>query len=160
VRRSFRWWTIAATIWIGGSIGCGGNSPGGSPYFSTDQRAAIAHVEQLGGEVLVAVDEVDLSAVEQPEKVDDAALAAVAKLPRVSKLFLTATAVTDSGLETIGTMTDLVALKLDGTQVTDAGLVHLKSLSKLRTLEVRSTGVTDAGAAELREHLPGLLITH
>jgi len=52
----------------------------------------------------------------------------------------------------------LKRLYLGNTQVTDAGLVNLKGLARLERLDLSGTRVTDAGVAELQKALPNCQI--
>ena len=105
--------------------------------------------------------------------VTDAGLAALADFPKVERLILRRTAVTDAGFERFRGLTTLVELDLAGTKVADRGLGHLSGLTNLefsvwrpqglRTLELKElralkglrrlklmrTGVTDDGLDEL-----------
>ncbi|CAI7836327.1 unnamed protein product [Closterium sp. NIES-53] len=67
------------------------------------------------------------------------------RLPRLEKLCLSDTNVTDSGLAGIEPLTSLKDLHLWRTEVTDAGLLHLRCLSSLSWLGLSGCkGVTNA----------------
>ncbi|CAI7836323.1 unnamed protein product, partial [Closterium sp. NIES-53] len=68
------------------------------------------------------------------------------RLPRLERLHLGHTIVSDNALEGIGSLTRLKTLGLGHTKVTDAGLRHLTALSSLEVLGLSvCTGVTNAG---------------
>lgn len=52
----------------------------------------------------------------------------------------------------------LQRIHLWGTKITDAGLIYLERLSELQTLDVSDTKVTEAGCQELQKALPNLEI--
>jgi hypothetical protein len=53
----------------------------------------------------------------------------------------------------------LARLDLDATYVTDAGLEHVRRLSHLRALGLCGTEVTEAGVKKLQQALPNCMIT-
>jgi hypothetical protein len=73
---------------------------------------------------------------------------------------LSASQVTDAGLEHLKGLTNLGVLDLVATQVSDAGLEHLKGLTSLWGLDLSSTQVTDEDVRKLEAVLPGCQITH
>ncbi len=80
----------------------------------------------------------------------DAALAALSgRLPRLARLNLAGTLVTDDGLQHLGGLPSLEILHLGWTEVGDAGLGALAALSGLKTLILHCTRVSDAGMAAL-----------
>lgn len=108
-----------------------------------------------------------LRVVQAPSTNANAEVAALAKLPRLHKLTLTSTkvsnetlrafegnstlkqlrlsetAVTDEGLRLIGSMTAIDNLSVDSCQISDAGVKHLSSLRNLTTAKFAQTGITD-----------------
>jgi protocatechuate 3,4-dioxygenase beta subunit len=114
--------------------------------------------------------------------IGDAALEALAMLPKLTKMSMQQNAFTDAGLAHLagmeqlrslwigmskGKITDaglthlaglkhLEELDLQRSQVTDAGLEHLKGLEHLRSLYLSGTPVTAKGKADLKEALPNL----
>ena len=137
---------------------------------------AVAAVEELGGEVTSAYEELrpptwleeqfdDPGGADDPvgllkvtgvnlyqSKVTDAGLEQLKGLTMLDALSLDETDITDAGLEQLIGLTNLQTLILTDTNVTDAGLEHLKGLTDLRSLDLMGTNVTDAGL----EHLKGL----
>jgi len=119
-------------------------------------------------------------------RIGDAALKALAKLPKLSRMYLQEDAFTDAGLAHLadmqqlrglwigvsqGKITDaglahlaglkgLVELDVQHSQVTDAGLEHLRNLKGLRHLYLNNTRVTDAGLESLHEALPDLKVSN
>ncbi len=72
------------------------------------------------------------------------------ELTNLTALYLTATQVTDAGLECLEGSTKLTTLDLNYTQVTDAGLEHIEGLKNLRYLSLCGTQITDAGLENLK----------
>ncbi len=64
--------------------------------------------------------------------IGDDSLRILAKLPRLSRLSLRLTKVSDAGMAHMAGMKALRSLSIGGTRVTDAGLVHLKELPARR----------------------------
>ena len=81
--------------------------------------------------------------------VTDDALAAVAGLTGLRRLYLNGTAITDAGLAHLRGLAALEVLELRETAVGDAGLHHLTGLRRLSVLRLHGTRVSDAGAARL-----------
>lgn len=69
--------------------------------------------------------------------------------PKLSRLWLEDTPLTDDDLAALGTVARLRWVILSGTKITDAGLTHLHSLRKLETLWLDRTDVSDAGVLGL-----------
>lgn len=78
--------------------------------------------------------------------VTDAGLAALDKMPHLTRLHLQRTKLTDAGLRQVGSLAELEYLNLVGTAVTDTGLAGLRNLSKLRQVYLWQTQVTEGGA--------------
>jgi hypothetical protein len=115
-------------------------------------------------------------------RIGDAALEALAKLPKLSKMSMQQNAftddglahlvdmqqlrslwigmskgkITDAGLAHLAGLEDLEALDVQQSQVTDAGLEHLKGLKNLQNLYLSTSPATEEGRARLREALPNL----
>lgn len=83
-------------------------------------------------------------------------LQALARMPRLARLSLQTTDVTDDVLRFVGALTGLSSLDLSATEITDAGLVHLAPLAKLEHLRLKETRIGDQGIAWLAAHLPRL----
>ncbi len=82
--------------------------------------------------------------------VDDDVLRKLAAFaPRIARLDLSGTKVTDKGLLHLTKMKRLVHLDLHKTGVTDAGLGYLKGLKELRSLNLYGTQVTDQGLPQI-----------
>ena len=75
-------------------------------------------------------------------------------------LCLTATQITDAGLERQTCLTGLQELFLENAQATDAGLEYLHGLIELDWLNVTGTKVTDEGVEKLQQALPNCKIQH
>lgn len=120
---------------------------------ASDQQAAIAAIEKLGGVYLGGEHP---RVVFSGPSVKDADLAHVACLSELVELDLAITGVTDAGLAQLAGLEKLKSLQLDRTQVTDAGLMQLAGLTELRVLSLCDTQVTDEGVAALKKSLPNL----
>jgi hypothetical protein len=84
----------------------------------------------------------------------DAALEALSRLPKLSRMSLQKNAFNDAGLAHLAEMRCLRALWIGMSKgkITDAGLAHLSGLEDLEELDVQQSQITDAGL----EHLKGL----
>jgi len=72
------------------------------------------------------------------------------RLPRLQRLMIISSNITDASLEEINNLHDLRELQLTGCErITDGGLEKMKGLSNLRTLWLSCTGVTDVGMQHL-----------
>ena len=142
------------------------------------QDEIIEQLEHLKPAVSRGDRDIDLDFSKSAVKPTDADLALLAEMPRLERLDLsnspisndglahlsghtwlrsldlTGTAIGDDGLKHLAGLTRLRRLTLDSTQITDAGLVHLKRLRRLFVVKVRTTQVTDQGVRELEELLP------
>lgn len=173
-------------LWIVLASLAGGIALGQTKSAPTDaENAAIAEIRKSGGQVIELAqndDRLDVAFHLADGKIEDAQLAPLKNLPKLSqlnlrgkditdagldaikdskgltKLHLEKTKVTDAGLERLKGLENLEYLNVYGTAVTDAGLKHLEGLKKLRRLYVWQTQVTDAGAAALKAAIPELKI--
>jgi hypothetical protein len=87
--------------------------------------------------------------------ITDAALATIAKMPRVARLDLRQTKITDKGIESLTALKHLQVLNLYGTEVTDASLDALSKMKSLKQVFVWQTKATEAGAKKLQTAVPG-----
>jgi len=85
-------------------------------------------------------------------KITDAGLKHLGCLPQLRDLVLEKNQITNAGLEHLSKLKGLTALNLDRTEVGNAGLEHLKGLTNLERLFLNGTQVSDAGL----EHLQGM----
>ncbi len=115
----------------------------------TDQQIAL--LAPLAGSLA----ELDLS----DTKITDAALATVAKFPRLTWLNLNNTAVSDAGIAPLQTLLNLSYLNLHSTNVSDAALPGLAPLRKLRQVYLWKTRVSPAEAAKFAKSIPDLKVT-
>ena len=90
--------------------------------------------------------------------ITDAALATVAKFPRLAKLDLRQTKVTDKGIESLTALKKLQVLNLYGTEVTDASLNVLAQAKSLKQVFLWQTKATEAGAKKLESAIPGVAV--
>ena len=75
-------------------------------------------------------------------------------MPRLTRLFLARTRVTDKGLSHLTGLANLQFLDLSGSAVADGGVTHLKELARLRTVHLKETKVTYEGYRVLKEAVP------
>jgi hypothetical protein len=80
----------------------------------------------------------------------DKELRHVGQLPRLKRLVVHSTMITDAGLSYLSNLTSLGLLEIDGTQISNAGLAHLKRLTRLYALSLVGTKVTDDGLSCLK----------
>jgi len=88
--------------------------------------------------------------------IKEAALAPLADLPHLERLYLAATPVTDDWLRRLPPLPRLKRISLWRTQVTNDGMAHLDGLTELEVLDVKNTRVTEAGLEHFRGH-PNLI---
>jgi Leucine-rich repeat (LRR) protein len=72
-------------------------------------------------------------------------------LPKLNRILLENTKITDAGLSSVSELVKLNCLRLDGTAVTDAGVTQIRRLTQMRELGLARTNVTDACVVDLRE---------
>lgn len=94
-----------------------------------------------------------------PDRMDDAGLVHVAKLPGLTGLYLRESRVTNAGLRHLGPLHSLEELALGGGWITDAGLAHLAPLPRLRYLLLQGDGFSDRAFVHLK-NVPSLRIGH
>lgn len=86
----------------------------------------------------------------------DAGVAEIAKAaPRLRRLWLFRSAVTDAAFPHVATLADLESLHLAGARISASALVEVARLKKLRVLELDDTDVGDAGLEAIR-NMPAL----
>jgi hypothetical protein len=78
-------------------------------------------------------------------RVSDSGLKHLGEMPGLKFLILQGTPIGDDGLQCLNGMRHLQQLDLSGTNVTDKGLQHTVVLTKLRELNLNDTKITDAG---------------
>jgi hypothetical protein len=88
--------------------------------------------------------------------IKEAALAPLADLPHVERLYLAATPVTDDWLRRLPSLPRLRRISLWRTRVTNEGLAHLAGRTELEVLDIKHTKVTEAGLEHFRGH-PNLI---
>lgn len=86
---------------------------------------------------------------------DDEGLRHVKGMPKMKRLLIGDTVVTDAGMEALRGLTELEQLDIHGTPITDAGLANIAGLKKLKKLNLMGTAISDASIAVLTE-LPQL----
>jgi hypothetical protein len=90
--------------------------------------------------------------------VGDGAAAAIARMPRLVRLDLRETGITDAGLGRLGTLAELRELNLFGTKVGDASVPVLHRLPKLQEIWVWRSALTAEAVMQLRDKRPGLKV--
>lgn len=93
----------------------------------------------------------DLSAT----KVSDKGVDAIAKATKLKMLRLSETEITDASLDKLAELPELESLNLYGTKVTTGGVSKLATLPNLKRLYLWQTQVDEKGAEELRKKMPG-----
>jgi hypothetical protein len=121
------------------------------------QEKASAAIEDVGGKV-----ERDERAPGKPvisvwfsEPLKDADLDSLAAFPRLERLTLSKTGITDAGLARLQILTDLKSLSIAEENTTDLGLAHIAKLQQLEDLTLSSMKISVAGLKHL-EMLPHL----
>ena len=93
--------------------------------------------------------------------ITDEGLAEVARFPKLTRLDLCSTSVSDAGLAALGApdaVVDLVELELARTRLSDAAVEPLLALPALERVALWDAGVSAAGLARLRAARPALLV--
>lgn len=90
--------------------------------------------------------------------VTDEGMGALARFPRLERLHLARTAISDAGVERLAPLQSLAYLNLYGTDVTDRTLVVAANHPKLEQLYVWNTGVSPQAAALLAALRPGMQV--
>jgi beta-lactamase regulating signal transducer with metallopeptidase domain len=86
------------------------------------------------------------------EQKTDKALAHLPDFPRLKRLLLTETQVSDDGLEFVGRLPELEELFIwDGATITDKGVAHLRKLPKLKFLLLGNSAITDEAVSHLSD---------
>ena len=84
------------------------------------------------------------------EQKTDKVLAHLPDFPRLKRLLLTETQVSDDGLESVGRLPELEELFIwDGATITDKGVAHLRMLPKLKFLLLGGAAITDEAVSHL-----------
>lgn len=91
--------------------------------------------------------------------VTDAACTLIARMPRLVRLDLRDTKVSDSGVARLRALPELVVLNLFATAVTDASLESLGAMPRLGELRLWQTKVSPDAVARLRRDRPALDVT-
>ena len=85
------------------------------------------------------------------DQVSDNTLAFLKSFPRLQKLSMVNSKITDKGLVHLKGLTHLRELNLGGCRkITDEGIAHLAGLTRLQMLELGYTGITNSGVAHLK----------
>ena len=128
------------------------------PPKGSDAGALAAWVRSIGGTARLADGFVSLRGV----PLNEAAVAAVARIPGLRVLDLEATELGDGAMGVLGGVGTLEELTLNGTQISDTGLARLGALRGLKRLRLDNTYVEGmafagwpAGAALEELHLLG-----
>ncbi|WP_018626890.1 c-type cytochrome domain-containing protein [Niabella aurantiaca] len=90
--------------------------------------------------------------------IDDAALAAIAKLEGLTRLYLSNTAITDAGLQHLKPLKQLQVLNLVGTKVTDKGVAELKTMPALRAIYLYKTNINRNAWVQLKRAFPKTIL--
>ncbi len=94
-----------------------------------------------------------------PDRMDDAGLAHVTRLPALAGLYLRESRVTNAGLRHLAGLQGLEELALGAGRITDDALVHLAKLPRLHYLLLQGDRFSDAGFVHLK-NVPSLRILH
>ena len=84
-------------------------------------------------------------------KITDQGLLCISELDQLTCLRLDGTAITDVGVERIRNLTQMRELGLARTEVTDGCIANLRGMSRLRSLHLSDTRITDEGLAALQD---------
>ena len=130
-------------LWCLGCLGCGGPGP-------------LANWQKLGGRVSLNPQGEVESLYLGRTGVTDADLGKLVTLPRLKRLFLNGTSVTDEGLQHLRVLGQLVYLDLESCDgVSDAGMPHLLEMKTLQAVNLLDTRVTAVAINRFAKELPG-----
>jgi hypothetical protein len=139
------------------------SASGCGPKLAPAEAQAAAMIEKVGGRF--ELDErnsnpriIKVSLNDTP--VTDADLESLGQLAQLKSLYLGRTNITDAGLAHLQHLTPLQTLGLNNTAITDKGLEHLQGLKQLKTLNLHETAATSAGVAALQQALPSVKIAY
>ena len=90
--------------------------------------------------------------------IGDEVLEMIAQNPHLDELDLTATGITDAGLQHLQGHAKLQTLWVGHTNLTDASIRILSSLPSLARIECSGTGISAAGLSKLRQAKPNLVV--
>ena len=115
------------------------------------ERTVIAAVEKLGGTAMIDAKLDELARVATKfEKLDDAALIALGKLPNVGSIeVLDASRCTVKGVTGLKELPDLQTLVLGRSELADQSAAVIGSIRTLNVLYLGESRITDVGAASL-----------
>ena len=121
-----------------------------------DESAAIAKVEEYGGQVLGIAQNTDGVRVLIPPKtfegriLTDDDLAVLKEINGIVELDLKNAGISDAGVAHLSGLSGLERLHLEKTKISDEGLKSLSGITGLKYLNLYGTGVTDAGLESLK----------
>src|ERR1051325_3889592 len=102
-------------------------------------RCEQCRVEKRGLDPFVNLESLDMSY----SAIGNNAMASLASMHNLRRLYLRDTSVTDDGLKHIAGLTKLEELDLYGVKISDRGMAHLKALTNMRKLILLGAPVTD-----------------
>jgi|GEM_PF-3030424 len=137
------------------------SKPDDAPLPVASEQAAAAKVRTLGGWYVLDAErhvievnmchhyDSDGERHENEQKTDEA-LAQLPGFPRLKRLLLCETQVSNDGLEYVGRLRELEELFIwDGADISDKGVAHLRTLPKLKILLLGRAAITDEAVAHL-----------
>lgn len=159
---------VAATN-VGNGSRASATSAGSADESVTDEalppvaaeRAAAEKIRALGGWYALDADRhvIEVNMVHhydstgerhENEQKTDKALAHLPEFPRLKRLLVCETQVSDEGLEFVGRLPELEELLIwDGATITDKGVAHLRELRKLKFLLLGCAAITDEAVSHL-----------
>src|SRR5512133_3260216 len=102
-------------------------------------RCAQCRISKRGLDPFVNLESLDMSY----STFGDRAMASLEHMPRLRRLYLRDTSVTDEGLKHIAALTHLEELDLYGVKITDRGVAQLQNLTARRKLILLGAPITD-----------------
>jgi hypothetical protein len=120
----------------------------------SETRVSGGSLAKLRG--LTELEELDLARIVD---LDDSSLDWLEGLKKLRRLAIGGSIISDAGLKRIAGLSALEELDLAESRITDAGLLSIRSLRNLRKLYVGGTRVSPERAADLRNAMPGLVVS-
>ena len=129
-------------------------APSSRPLYRVDKDNRIRPMQMLtdaGWDAMMAVmAERKITALEANGQMTDEVIARIVQLDHLTRLDLAGSEkLTDAGVRLLARLPQLQQLDLSGCSVSDRGLAVLRALPDLRRLQLRHPGISDAGTAHL-----------
>jgi Leucine-rich repeat (LRR) protein len=124
----------------------------------TELSVSQTNIAAQGVGTLAHLPKLSSLALNNNPSINDEAVSKLVGAPKLSRLLLAGTKVTDSCLRDLAQIPTLSKLGMDGTDISDDHILDVATLKNLTKFTMRRTRVTAAGRAKLRERMPNLIM--